>query len=226
MTKKEDEKTGVASDMPEVVKRVHNLIVLDESGSMDSIYRAAFSGVNETLQSIRNAKVKHPDQDHTVTLVTFDSSRYNRIYDAVPAEHAKDITTKQYRPNACTPLYDAMGRSITELRWHVNEGDIVLVTIITDGEENASRQYNRLSVQRLVEEMKTQGWVFTYIGANQDVEAVASSLSINNHLEFEADDEGTDQMFSKLHVCRSAFMDKVSNISCESSDLQDDFFNI
>lgn len=227
MTKKEDEKTGRASEIPEVVKRVHNLIVLDESGSMDSIYRAALSGVNETLQSIRNEKVKHPDQDHTVTLVTFDSERYNRIYDAVPAEHAKDITTKQYRPNACTPLYDAMGRSITDLKWHVNEGDIVLVTIITDGYENASRQYNRSSVQRLVEEMKTKGWVFTYIGANQDVESVAESLSINNHLEFEADDEGTDRMFSKLHKCRNAFMDKVSDDSfTNDSRLQDDFFNL
>lgn len=208
-----------------VIKRVHHLIVLDESGSMDSIYKAALTGVNESLQSIRSNNLAHADQEHTVTLVTFDSWRYNRIYDAVPAEYAEDITTKQYRPNACTPLYDAMGRSITDLKWHVNEGDIVLVTIITDGYENASQQYNRSSVQRLVEEMKTQGWVFTYIGANQDVEAVASSLSIDNHLEFEADEECTNEMFSKLNMCRSAFVSKISDPgNCE--DYQTGFFDL
>lgn len=208
-----------------VIKRVHHLIVLDESGSMESIYKAALTGVNESLQSIRSNNLAHPDQEHTVTLVTFDSEHYNMIYDAVPARDTKDLTPDQYQPNACTPLYDAMGRSLNGLRKHVEKGDIVLVTVITDGYENASREYNHNAISSLVKTLRAEGWVFTYIGANQDVEAVASSLSIDNHLEFEADEERTNEMFSKLNMCRSAFVSKISDPgNCE--DYQTGFFDL
>lgn len=192
------------------VKHVHNLIILDESGSMQSIYRPALSGVNETLQTIRNAQTEHQEQKHSVSLVAFDSGHYNRIYNNTPAEKAVDITKDQYRPDGCTPLYDAMGRSINELRPHVNAGDVVLVTVITDGYENASREYNGKAIKSLVEDMKNQGWVFTYIGANQDVEAVAASMSIDNHLAFDADDESTDAMFAKECRSRKKFFAKLS----------------
>lgn len=206
------------------VKRVHNLIILDESGSMQSIYRPALSGVNETLQTIRNAQKEHDDQQHSVSLVAFDSGHYNRIYSNTPAEEAVDITKDQYRPDGCTPLYDAMGRSINELRPHVKAGEIVLVTVITDGYENASREYNGKAIKALVESLKPEGWVFTYIGANQDVEAVAESLSIDNHLAFDANDDSTREMFSKECSSRMCFFGKLSNNVC-LSDLSVGYFD-
>lgn len=199
------------------VKHIHNLIILDESGSMQSIYRPALSGVNETLQTIRNAQTEHAEQKHSVSLVAFDSGHYNRIYNNTPAEKAVDITKDQYRPDGCTPLYDAMGRSINELRPHVNVGDVVLVTVITDGYENASREYNGKAIKSLVEEMKNQGWVFTYIGANQDVEAVAASISIDNHLAFDADGESTGAMFARECRSRKKFFGKL----CQNMPLAD-----
>lgn len=191
-------------------KRVHNLIILDESGSMSSIYRPALTGVNETLQTIRDAQDGHKDQEHFVTLVAFDSGHYNQIYAHVPATKATDITEKQYRPGGCTPLYDAMGRGLTELRPNVAKDDVALVTVITDGYENASREFNGKAIKALVESLKSQGWVFTYIGANQDVEAVASSMSIDNHLAFDADDESTGEMFAKECRSRKKFFNKLS----------------
>lgn len=191
-------------------QNIHNLIILDESGSMQSIYRPALSGVNETLQTIREAQNEHKDQKHFVSLIAFDSGHYNRIYSNTPAEKAIDITTEQYRPSGGTPLYDAMGRSINDLRAHVAKGDVVLVTIITDGYENASREYNGAAIKSLVEMMKKEGWVFTYIGANQDVEAVASSMSIDNHLAFDADDASTSAMFEKECCSRRNFFSRVS----------------
>ena len=148
--------------------KVHNLIILDESGSMMSIYYPALTGVNETLQTIRGAQKEHPDQEHFVTLVAFDTSHYNKIYHNTPAEKAIDISGEQYRPCGGTPLYDAMGRAINELHNKVTKGDVVLVTIITDGYENASREYNGKAIKSLVEAMRKEGWVFTYIGANQE----------------------------------------------------------
>ena len=206
------------------VKHIHNLIILDESGSMQSIYRPALTGVNETLQTIRNAQMDHEEQNHSVSLIAFDSGHYNRIYNNILAEKAVDITKDQYRPEGCTPLYDAMGRSINELRPHVNAGDVVLVTVITDGYENASREYNGRAIKSLVETLKKEGWVFTYIGANQDVEAVAASMSIDNRLAFDADYESTGAMFAKECRSRKKFFGKLSQ-NIPTADLGAGYFD-
>lgn len=134
---KKDESISPDSDIKEGIKRVHNLIILDESGSMQSIYQPALTGVKETLQTIRESQKEHKDQTHFVSLIAFDSGHYNQIYCNAPAEKAIDITQEQYRPGGCTPLYDAMGRSMNVLRPNVVKGDVVLVTVITDGYENA-----------------------------------------------------------------------------------------
>lgn len=91
-------------------QKIHNLIILDKSGSMYSIYEPALSGVNETLQTIRKAKEAYPEQEHFITLVTFNTGHYNKIYNSTPIEMAPDITSRQYRPGDSTPLYDAMGK--------------------------------------------------------------------------------------------------------------------
>ena len=218
-----DHETAKVNQGPEDKMRVHNLIILDESGSMQSIYHPALTGVNETLQTIREAQKEHPHQEHFVTLATFDTSHYNRIYHNTPAEQAIDITGEQYRPCGGTPLYDAMGRSINELRSCVKTGDIVLVTVITDGYENASREYNGKAIKSLVEEMRKEGWVFTYIGANQDVETVADSMAINNRMSFSANTDGTTAMFQKEKKSRKRFFSKIQkNVKC--SDIEDDYF--
>lgn len=205
-------------------RRVHNLILLDASGSMRAIYQPALTGVNETLRSIREAQKEHKDQEHFVSLIAFDSYCYNEIYKCTPAEKTVDITTEQYRPWAYTPLYDAMGRSITELQSHVSKDDVVLVTIITDGNENASQEYSGRVIKSLVEAMKSQGWVFTYIGANQDVEAVADSMSIDNHMIFGCSYDGVNEMFDKEIRCRKRFFDRINQQS-ETSNLATGYFD-
>ena len=218
------EAEGSDANASEVSKRVHNLIILDESGSMQSIYQPALTGVNETLQTIREAQKEHKDQTHFVSLIAFDSGHYNRIYNHLAADMAIDITQEQYRPGGCTPLYDAMGRAINELRPNVAKGDVVLVTVITDGYENASREYNGTAIKSLVETLKKEGWVFTYIGANQDVEAVAASMSIDNHLAFDADEASTCAMFEHEKRSRRKFFSKISR-SMSMRDLNTGYFD-
>lgn len=204
-------------------KTIHNLIILDESGSMQMIYRAALTGLNETLQTIRNAEKEHESQKHFVSLIAFDSGHYNEIYNHTPAEEAIDITEEQYRPDGCTPLYDAMGQAINSLRDKVAKEDTVLVTIITDGMENASREYNGKAIKALVEAMRAEGWVFTYIGANQDVEAVSKSMSISNCLAFDANEDSTRKMFAKELRSRNHLYCKLeANVPKE--DLNDNYF--
>ena len=90
-----------------------------------------------------------------------------------------------------------MGNALNALRKSVTDDDAVLVTIITDDYENASTEYNGPAIKKLVEAMKSKGWLFTYIGANQDVEAVASTISITNTLSFAANVDGTAAMFAR-----------------------------
>lgn len=203
--------------------KIHNLIILDESGSMLTIYQPALTGVNETLQTIRSAQEEHPEQEHYVTLVAFDTGHFNYIYDHAPAQSAIDITQNQYRPNGGTPLFDAMGKAINDLRAHIADEDVVLVTIITDGYENSSTEYVGTAIKALVEQMKKAGWVFTYIGANQDVMAVAESLSIKNALCFSATENGTREMFAKERSSRKKFYGKAS--LRKQFDISEDYFD-
>ncbi|MCM1109889.1 MAG: VWA domain-containing protein [Clostridium sp.] len=206
-------------------KRVFNLIILDESGSMWSIKKQAVDGVNETIQTIRNAQQQHPEQDHFISFISFNTARINTIYDRTDASCAEEITMDQYQPSCGTPLYDAMGSAITALRSSVADNDVVLVTVITDGEENSSREFSGASIKSLVESLKNRGWVFTYIGANQDVEKVAATMSINNSLSFSADVEGTKCMFARESRARERFFNRLNeepDCFCNSDYFADD----
>lgn len=186
-----------------MTKKVFNLIIVDESGSMSCVERATVNGINETLQSIRKTESEHTDAESLVTLTTFSSAGIRTIYDATPASQALDIQPEQYCPNACTPLYDAIGRGILTLRPQVQKDDVVLITIITDGEENSSREFSYERIQKLIKEMKEQDWVFTFIGANIDVKATSQRLGIDLSMSFTQDDEGTQDMFDCVNMRRA-----------------------
>ena len=190
--------------------RIFNLLILDESGSMCSIEKQAIDGVNETLQSVRAAQKKYEDQEHYVSFVTFNSSSIKTVLDRVEATKVEDITPAQYNPSCSTPLYDAIGKSVMELKKSVAENDKVLVTIITDGYENASREYSQSSVKALTEKLGQRGWTFAYIGANQDAMAVSHGLGIKNAMNFEATVCGTVMMSQKLAASRERWFNRIS----------------
>lgn len=181
--------------------RVFNLIILDESGSMQSIKKEAIDSVSETVQTIRSAEKKNENQEHFVSLVTFNDD-VKTVYDCVPAKEVKELTSETYHPDCCTALYDAMGMSLNVIRSKVGEDDRVLVTVVTDGYENASREYNSKAIKSLVAELKGKGWVFAYIGANQDVEKVAASISITNTISFQTTSAGTQIMTDRVNRSR------------------------
>jgi len=199
--------------------KVYNLIILDESGSMGCIRRQAVEGVNQTFNTIRQAQLSNEDQNHMVTFVTFDSNRTNTIYETTPIKDVKDLSMNDYNPGACTPLYDAMGFALTKLRTIATKDDLVLVTIITDGYENASHEYSGKAIKALVDSLrKEQDWVFTYIGANQDVEAVAESLGVSSSMAFQEDIEGTRRMFERENASRMKFYGSCSRIAIDNED--------
>ncbi len=176
-------------------QRVFNLIILDESGSMATIAKQAVSGLNETFQTIRNAQKEHQEQQHFISFVTFNSARIKSVMNRQKVESDKKLKWTDYKPDDCTPLFDAMGRSLNELKNHVSDEDVVLVTIITDGYENASREFSGHDIKNLVAELKAKGWVFAYIGTNQDVDAVADDMGIRSRMCYDYSPSGAECMF-------------------------------
>lgn len=188
------------------MKRVMNLIIVDESGSMSIIKKQALMGLNETLETVKKMQEAHPGMKQLVTLVTFDSTHMRFVFDNVTVGHTHKLTDNDYRPGGATPLYDAIGMGINKVNAQTELDDNVLVTIITDGEENCSEQYNLRMVKTLIEKMKKQNWTFTLIGTdNLDVEGMACAMAIDNHLEFTENEQGTRAMFEKECYARRRF---------------------
>ena len=182
------------------------MIIVDESGSMSVIRKQAFAGMNETLSTVRSMQDQYPDTEQRVTLVTFDSEHMKWHYDNAEAKQTENLKWAAYNPCAATPLYDTIGKSVSKLNAMVDEGDNVLVTIITDGEENCSQEWSLQMVNKLIGKLKEQGWTFTLIGTdNLDVESMAHSMCIDEHLKFCEDAAGTDEMFLKERKARVRF---------------------
>lgn len=204
--------------------RIFNLIILDESGSMQIIKQNTINSVNETLQTIRAAENKHEDQEHYVSFVTFNNE-VKTVRECTSAKEVVDITDADYHPDCCTALYDAMGVSLNALRRKVAEADKVLVTVITDGEENASKEYSGKAIKALVDELKDKGWVFAYIGANQDVEQAAADISITNVMRFESTSIGAACIGTQMRTCCGRWFDKIADGCSNASDDNEDFFD-
>ena len=204
--------------------KIFNLIIIDVSGSMQSIKREAIDSVNETIQTIRSAQNKHDDQEHYVSLITFNDD-VKTVYKCVPVNEVRELTAETYCPECCTALYDAMGISLNALRPKVGEGDKVLVTVVTDGYENASKEYSGKAIKALVDELKAKGWVFAYIGANQDVEAVAATISITNVMNFEATSAGTHMMTDRVNISRERLYCCMAKPDFNAADANENFFD-
>ena len=201
---------------------IYNVVILDKSGSMSSIRRQAVDGVNETFGGIRSSRKKEPEQMQYVTLVAFCGCEQKVIYENTPIEEVKDITIDEYQPCCMTPLYDAIGNTITRLHEKVkdNKKASVAVTVITDGYENASQEFSGKAIKALIEAYKEEGWMFAYIGADHDVESVAFNLSIDNVMQFDKTEEGTRAMYEKMNRSRSDWSRGV--MYCMQASVSDD----
>ena len=203
---------------PTTKTQIYNLIILDKSGSMSSIRQAAFTGCNEVLNGIKAAAKKHADtQEHFASLMLFDTESMPYILDMVPAENITLMKEEQFIPCACTPLLDAIGMALTRLEAEVkkHERAIASVTIITDGYENASTEYNAQQIHQLIGRLKEQeGWNFAFMGANQDVTKVCIDLNIDvqNAQAWEFSAEGTRHAFSSYKDGHDMFCEAMDEI--------------
>lgn len=193
--------------------QIYNLIIVDESGSMSHLRQATLSGINETIDTIKNAQKEFADtQSHFITLVTFDKGVNTNIryhYNNEPIDNVPTFTN--YQPRGCTPLYDTMGQTLTSLYNKINsdENATAVVTVLTDGLENASCKWNAASLRNLINQLKEQGWSFSYMGSAHNVKDVADLLSIDNFMEFSHDNLGAGNIWDLERSSRSAHFKKM-----------------
>ncbi len=184
---------------------IYNVIILDESGSMSSIYSEAITSMNEVLSGIRKNQETYPDQRHFVTIVTFEGNGMSGVKlrrDRVPIDTVEPFTERDYVPGGCTPLYDAMGKTLTDLETLIHADDKVMATVITDGMENSSQEYSGHIIKNLVSRLRGKGWALAYIGANQNAVEVAHGLNIRNAMNYDTTPDGMAEMSLR---CKKAF---------------------
>lgn len=168
-------------------------LILDESGSMQSCKGAAIAGFNQYVATLRRELA-----ETRFTLTLFNSDRAEVRYRDVAVSAVRDLDVETYRPNHGTPLYDAIGRTLSAARLEAPGEARRLCVILTDGEENASEEYTRAHVSTLIKKCEKQGWMFLYLGADHDVWAAGESLGIvtENRISFDKNDVGPT--FSRL----------------------------
>lgn len=177
----------------------HMVFILDASGSMSHRARSTRDGFNQMIADQK----KIPGQIATVTTVTF-SNTATRLHGEMDIHEVPMLDHYNYVPNGGTALLDTIAETLREenqlihrMEPHEQPG-LVIVTIITDGQENGSKQFSRQQVKDMIEwHQDRKGWKFVFLGANQDAFAEARNLGIATGLstDWNQSRAGTEAMY-------------------------------
>lgn len=174
--------------------------LLDETGSMNLVKNQTIDGFNKYVDTLKKAETPM-----LMTLTKFNSLKNEVVYSALSVKEVLHLNNETYLPDAATPLYDAVGTTIASVdkelahkRFNKKAVPNVLCVIMTDGEENSSREYSREQIFKLVKDHEEQGWTFIFLGANQDAWETGASMGLSggNILSYAVAD--TASVFNKL----------------------------
>lgn len=195
---KKKEKDAKISDKPEV-KSIDLIVILDKSGSMYSMTDDTIGGFNSLLEEQRKKDIP----------VKVSVGMFNQILEAkldrVDLKDVKDLTRDDYIAQGTTALLDAVGNTLSAIkgREEVNVPENkVLVVIITDGKENASKEWKKPDVKKLIEELQEKGYEFVFLGADIDAVSVAGGIGISQErsMKFKKTGAGVQANFKAMSV--------------------------
>ena len=184
------------------------VFILDKSGSMSGLEKDTIGGYNAMLE-----KQKSVNGECRITTVLFDND-YELLHDRIDIRAVAPITEKEYRAGGSTALIDAIGRTISKIgnaqRRTADDyrAEKVMFVIITDGEENASREYSSDKVKSQIRRQKEKyGWEFIFLGANIDAVETAARFGIapDRAQNYHADSEGTELNFRVMSEAVASF---------------------
>jgi hypothetical protein len=157
---------------------MHAYILLDRSGSMQSLWTEALSSVNAYARELAAATAQSAPDSH-VTLAVFDSQenlRFDVLRRSVPSLHWEPVTTREANPRGMTPLLDALVQLVSVAE--TDAPDKAVLVVMTDGHENASRETTREAAKAALERVKAKGWEVVFLGANFDNFTDAGSVGV------------------------------------------------
>ena len=185
--------------------------ILDRSGSMSDVRSATLEAFNSHISSIQKAAMNFPEQKFYASLCTFNDAVEQPIVES-RLDEFMPLNMRSYVTTGSTALLDAIGHSVHRIRnEHGKEIDkgkaSVVVIIMTDGMENASRLYSFPEISRLIAQLEaTDFWTFTFLGADLDAFEIGRMLNIreaNTKSFYKADMHTT---MDEMSICMETYM--------------------
>lgn len=188
----------------------HINVILDRSGSMEEIRNDTIGGFNAFLKSQKEQPGKA-----TMTLVQFDTQDpYQVLHRFKPIAQVAKLTRQTYVPRACTPLLDAIGRGINDLTKKLNKlaqhnrPNKVLFVVLTDGQENSSREFTKTNIEKMIKEKTRQNnWQFVFLSSDLAAidDAIDTGFSRDATLLFEKSGKGSRKAWRALACCMNEY---------------------
>lgn len=192
-----DSDSGVVSPIsPSATPHVHMLI--DRSGSMASLRSDVIAGINAF---VADQATSTQDGRCLMSLYQFDTSGHDTLFSGLDVTDVREATDADFLPRGGTPLFDAIGKTITAAQLALESphtgAELPIVVIFTDGEENSSREYTRDAIFALIKAKEAAGWIFTYLGANQDAYTQSGTFGVQaaSAQNFTPDSRGVAQAY-------------------------------
>jgi len=207
-------------------KETHYLLIVDGSSSMSPLTKSTISGVNEQIDTIKSLEKEFPDQKYNMSFMHFNST-VTIEYTNRQANALEHISDNNYKCQGMTALLDAIGVGVRNLNDRIGDkiytGEAsAVVVIITDGEENASKEFDGSKVKSMIQELQNTGrWTFTFIGANIDSISTAKNygIHVNNVMQFSGDVNSNSKVYGAV---AKSFASRASSIN--SGDYKSDTF--
>lgn len=194
------------------------ICIVDRSGSMERIKNDAIGGFNAFLNA-------HKDSHNRtiMTVVQFDDE-YEIKYNGVSPETVLEYTERTFIPRGMTALLDAIGKTIRDVDQRRNSETTIpgktIVSILTDGEENSSKEYKLEQIKRIIDSKKSLGWEVLFVAAGLDkfkTEQIGVSfgLSSNRVLHVGASPEGIQNAYNSIKSATISY--------CSTGSIVDDW---
>jgi hypothetical protein len=163
-------------------KTIYHFVV-DQSGSMSGSEGPTIEGFNSQLKTLKTLRAEFPENEYVVSVTFFEDEVMDLIQFA-PIDQVNMLNRENYKPGGLTALLDGIGRSIESIRRKFdqeirNDEASVVMIILTDGGENASKFYTRNLIGEMIKELDASGrWTFSFLGAGLDAVRASENLNI------------------------------------------------
>lgn len=212
-------------------KKFTNLIIIDASGSMAPKLQEVIGGIKQIFKSIKEDATKNPEVESTTIVLDFSSAKdFNVLVNSTNPDDLKGKVAESYFTRGMTALYDAIGHGFSLVP---KDQDGVFINILTDGEENDSKELRSEDVKKLIDDAKSKKWAITFMGTSEACLNSAESLGISrgNMMQFVDTGAGTLKALNTTQLSRNVYYStmistKDFDLSSKSIDLENIVSNV